>query len=121
MWRWFAVALFGLIVVALPVSAQRHGGGGGGHVASGGGFAGHASGSVHGGSFGRSSGVHVQVGNRGFGRRVTYGRRSYYPYAPYYLYAGYYGFYSDPFGYQTNDQNDDSYADAYSPAPYRED
>jgi len=124
MWRLFAVALFGLIVFALPVSAQRHGGGGGGHVASGGGFAAHASRSVQGGSFSRSSGIRVRVGNRvgnrAFGRRVSFGRRSFFPYAPYYPYADY-GFYSDPLGYQTNDQNDDSYADAYGPAPYRED
>jgi hypothetical protein len=130
MWRCLPVAILSLIVLALPVSAQRHGGGGGGgshfasgggHFASGGGFAAHSSGSVHSGSFDRASGVHVQVGNRAIGRRGISRRRSFYSYAPYYPYLGYYGFYSDLLGYQTNDSTEDSYADAYSPAPYRED
>ncbi len=118
--RWLCVATFSLILLSLPVWAQRHGGSGGAHFASGGAFAGHSSASFHSGNSGRSSGVHLRIGNPYYHPRSFYGRRSYYPYAAYYPYAGYYGWYSDPLDYQNEDQTADSYADAYSPAPYRE-
>jgi hypothetical protein len=128
--RSLCVATFSLILLALPVCAQRHGGGGGhvasgggSHVASGGGFA-HSSGSLHSGSFNRSSGVRLQVGSPAYRRRAGYGRRSYYPYYPYasyYPYGGYYGFYADPLEYQnSDDQSADSYVED-SPAPYPQD
>lgn len=132
--RWLCIAAFSLVLLAVPVWAQRHGGGGGGaHFASHGSFAAHASvghpssigrpsigrsaGAFRGGSFGRNSGVRIRTGNlyhRGF-----YGRRGYYPYAGYYPY-GYYSWYVDPL-YDTDDQ--DSYASEYnpSPVPYRDD
>jgi hypothetical protein len=132
--RWLCIAAFSLVLLAVPVWAQRHGGGGGGaHVASHGSFAAHASvghpssigrpsigrsaGAFRGGSFGRNSGVRIRTGNlyhRGF-----YGRRGYYPYAGYYPY-GYYSWYVDPL-YDTDDQ--DSYASEYNPppVPYRDD
>lgn len=116
--RWLWVAAFSLILFSLPVWAQRHGGGGGGaHFASGGRVAGHSSASFHSGSVARSSGVRLQSGNPRYRRPTSYGRRSYYPYRVY-PYAGYYGWYSDPL-YDAGDQ--DSYADAYAPAPYRDD
>jgi hypothetical protein len=116
--RWLCIATFSLILLALPVWAQRRGGGGGAHVASGGGFAGHSSGSFRSGNVSRSSGVRLRTGNPYYNRRV-YGRPGYYPYYPYagYYPYGYYGWYADPL-YDTDDQ--DSYADEYQPAPYRE-
>jgi hypothetical protein len=120
--RWLSIATFSLILLALPMLAQRRGGGGGGaHVASRGGSVGHSSvgfssGSFHSGSSGRSSGVRLRIGNPYNHRRSSYGRR-YYPYGPYYPYYGYYGWYSDPL-YDSGDQ--DAYADEYPPAPYRE-
>jgi hypothetical protein len=128
--RWFSIATFSLILLALPAWAQRRGGGGGGaHFASRGGSVGHssgghasvghASGGFHGGSFARSSGVHVRTGNRYSHHRDFYGRRGYYPY--YYPYAGYYpygyGWYDDPLDYDTSDQDQDSYAGASYQAP----
>ena len=123
--RWLYIAAFSLILLTLPVWAQRRGGGsGGGHFASGGGhsFAGHssgASGAFHGGSVSHSSGIRLRIGNPYYNRRGFYGRGyyPYYPYAGYYPY-GYYGWYADPL-YDADDQ--DSYASAYSPVPYRDD
>jgi hypothetical protein len=117
--RWVSIAAFVLILLSLPMWAQRHGGVGG-HVASGAGFAGHSSGSFHGGNPTHSSTIHLRIGNPFFRPRV-YNRRFLYPYAPYYPYFGYDGGY-DPPGYQTQD----SYGDSYSPAPssqvpYRDD
>jgi hypothetical protein len=134
--RWGYRAAFCVILLALPVWAQHRGGGGGGHFAASGGsgghssggssfagrsFAGrssvaHSSGSIRGGSLVRRPGVRVQIGNSFYQRRAVYGRRSYCPYGIYCPYLGYYGYY-DPL-YDTEDQ--DSYADAYSQAPYRE-
>jgi hypothetical protein len=119
--RWVYIATSFLIMLSLPVWAQHHGGGG--HVSSGGGFAGHSSGSFHnsgsfhGGSMGHGSGIHVRTGGSNL-RRRSLGRRSFYPYA-YYPYLGY-GWYSDPLDYQDDGQTQDSY-DSYNQAPYRED
>ncbi len=130
--RWVSIATFSLILLALPVWAQRRGGGGGAHFASGGGSAVHSSGvhssgmrssgSFRGGSFGRSSGVRIRTGNPYYNYRGFYGRRgyySYYPYAGYYPY-GYYGWYDDPLAYNTDSEDQDSYAAASYPAPYPE-
>ncbi len=132
--RWVSIATFSLILVALPVWAQRHGGGGGGgaHFASRGGSAIHSSGihssgirssgSFRGGSFGRGSGIRIRTGNRYYNQRGFYGRRGYspyYPYAGYYPY-GYYGWYDDPLAYNTDSEDQDSYAGASYPAPYPE-
>jgi hypothetical protein len=132
--RFLYLATFSLILLSLPLWAQRHGGGGGAHFASGQSFAGHSSGSFHGGSsagsslgysragsYGRGSGVHVRTGSI-YGRRGFYGRRGYYPYYPYayYPYLGDYGFYSDSYGDQDSYANE-NYANADYPPPYRED
>ena len=133
--RWLSIATFSLILLALPVWAQRRGGGGGGHFASGGGgahfasrggFAGHSSGAFRGGSFGRGSGVRIRTGNRYYNRRGLYGRRGY-PYwgYPYYGYGGYYpwdyyGWDDDSLAYNTDNEDQDSYAGAAYPAPYPE-
>lgn len=115
--RWLSIAAFSLILLTLPVWAQRHGGGGSGaHFASRGGSAIHSSGAFHSGSFSHSSGIRFRTGNPYHHHRAFYGRRPYYPYAAYYPY-GYYGWYADPF-YDTGDR--DSYAEEYRPAPYRE-
>jgi hypothetical protein len=123
--RWLSIAAFSLVLLALPVWAQRHGGGGGGgaHFAARGGSAVHSSvsssvhssGAFRGSSGGRSSGVHLRIGNPYYSHRGSYGRRSYYPYAAYYPY---YGWYSDPL-YDAGDQ--DSNANADVPVPYRDD
>lgn len=127
--RWLYIATFSLILLALPLLAQHRGGGGGhisggggAHIASHGGFSGHSSavhsaGAFHGGSVVRGSGVRFRTGNPYHYHRGLYGRRGYYPYAGYYPYD-YYGWYSDPL-YDSGDQ--DSYAEEYRPAPYRED
>ena len=119
--RWLAIATFSLVLLALPVWAQRHGGSGGGgaHFASRGGSAGHSSSSAafHGGSFSRSSGIHLRTVNPHDNRRGFYARRGYYPYYPN---AGYYPYgYYNALDYDTGDQ--DSYAGASYPAPYSED
>ncbi len=118
--RCLGIATLSLILLALPVWAQRRGGGGGGaHFASRGSFAGHSissSGSLHSGNSGRSSGIRLRIGNPYYHHRVSYGRR-YYPYSAYYPY-GYYGWYADPL-YDTGDQ--DAYAEEYRSVPYRED
>jgi hypothetical protein len=139
--RWSCIAAVSLMVMAMPLWAQRHGGGGGGGFGSHGVSAGHSSlarssagqssagrsysgrpysvrssSAVRGGSFGRnSSGVRVRTGNpysRGF-----YGRRGYNPYVGYYPY-GYSSWYADPL-YDTNDQ--DAYAGEYNAAPDADD
>lgn len=123
--RWLSIATSSLILLALPMWAQHRGGGGGGaHVASHGGFsvhspAGHVSGAFRGGGFGGGSGVHFRTGRPDHHHRGSYGRRGYHPYYPYASYYpyGYYGWYSDPL-YDSGDQ--DSYAEEYPPAPYRE-
>lgn len=116
--RWSYIATFCLILLTLPAWAQRRGGGGA-HMASGGaasrGFAGHSSGafrggslhggSIHGGNLGRGSGVRVRIGNS-YGH---YGRRSY----PYYPYLGY----AWDFDSDTDQSDQDAYADSYAPAP----
>ena len=99
--RWLSIATFSLILLALPLWAQRRGGGGGGgaHFASRGGSAVHSSGvhssgvhssgmhssgirsagSFRGGSFGRGSGIRIRTGNPYYNRRGFYGRRGYTP------------------------------------------
>jgi len=129
-----SIATLSLILLALPVWAQRRGGGGGGggaHYSSRGGSAIHTSGvyssgihssdSYRGGSFGHSSGIRIRTGNpyynyRGYYRRGYY---FYYPYAGYYPY-GYYGWYDDSLGYNTDNEDQDSYAGASYAAPYPE-
>ncbi len=119
--RLMYIATF-FLMLSLPVWAQ-HRGGGGGHISSGGGFAGHPSGSFHNsGSFhgvgvGHGSGVHVRSGGSNL-RRRSFGR-PFYSYG-YYPYLGYYGWYSDPMDSQDDGQTQDSY-DSYNQAPYRED
>jgi hypothetical protein len=123
--RWLYIATFSLILLSLPVWAQRRGGGGGAHFASGGG---HASASFHSpsasyrsGRVARGSSVIVRGGNPSYRRRVFYGSRFYYPYGAY----PYYGWYYDPLysqgDYQSDDQTADSYADSYGPAPNPDD
>jgi hypothetical protein len=136
--RWLSIATFSLILLALPVWAQRRGGSGGGgaHFASRGGSAvhssgmhssgvlssgGRSSGSFRGGSFSRRSGVRIRTGNPYYNYRGFYGRgySSYYPYAGYYPY-GYYGWYDNSLAYNTDNEDQDSYAGASYPAPYPE-
>ena len=136
--RWLSIATFSLILLALPVWAQRRGGGGGGgahfasggggtHFASRGGFAGHSSSAFRGGGFGRGSGVRIRTGNRYYNRHGFYGRGGY-PYwrYPYYGYGGYYpwGYYGwddDSLAYNTDNEDQDAYASAaYPPPPYPE-
>jgi hypothetical protein len=118
--RWLLVATFSLVLLSLPVWAQRRGAGGGAHFGAGGGSAGHSSGAVHSGNVGRSSTINLRIGNPFYHYRTYYGRSSYYPYYryPYAAYYPYYGWYSDPL-YDTSDQ--DSYASSYSPSPSRDD
>jgi hypothetical protein len=130
--RWLSIAALSLILMALPVWAQRSGGGGsrgggGAHFASRGGSSAHSSfsGAVRSGSFGRTSGVHLRTGIPYHGNRGSYGRRryySYYPYAGYYPY-GLYGWYDDPLAYDdTGNEDQDVYASSYPayPTPYSE-
>jgi len=123
--RWVSVATFGLVLLALPMWAQRHGGGG--SYAASGGFASRPAGSFHGSSFSHGSGAGLHSGNsyRGSYRRnrgISV-RNFRYPYG-YYPYLGYYGAY-DPYDYssdnQTDDQTQDVYANAAPQVPYRED
>jgi hypothetical protein len=131
--RWLSIAAFSLILLALPVWAQRHGGGGGGgHFASRGGSAIHSSGSYssgvrssgsyRGGSFGRGSGIRNRTGNRYYNQRGIYGRRGYYPYYPYagYYPYGYYDGYDNSLAYNSDNQDQDAYAGTSYPAPYPE-
>lgn len=134
--RWLSIATLSLILLALPVWAQRRGGGGGGggaHSASRGGsamhFSGssgiHSSGSFRGGGFGRGTGVRIRTGNPYYNRRGFYGR-GVYPYwgYPYYGYGGYYpwnyyGWDDDSLAYNTDNEDQDAYASAaYPPPPY---
>jgi len=123
--RWLSIATFSLILLALPMWAQRRGGGGGAHFASHGGSAlhssgVHASGAFHRGGFGHGSGFHGQGGNRFYHHHRDFDRqRGYYPYYPYagYYPYGYSGWYNDPFFYDTENQDQDSYAGASYPAP----
>ena len=135
--RWLSIATFSLVLLALPVWAQRRGGGGGGgsaHYSSRGGSAVHSSGiyssgvrssgSYRGGSYGRSSGVRIRTGNPYYynNYRGSYGRRGYYfyyPYAGYYPY-GYYGWYDNSLAYNADNEDQDAYAGASYPAPYPE-
>ena len=134
--RWWSIATFSLILLTLPVWAQHRGGGGGhsggggghfggggAHFASHGGFAGHssavhASGGFRGGGFGRGSGIHGRTGNRFHHHHGFDGRRGFYPYYPYASYYpyGYYG-YDDPFFYDTENEDQDSYASVPYQAP----
>jgi hypothetical protein len=124
--RWLSIAALSLILMALPVWAQRSGGGGhgggGAHFASRGGSGIHSSssslGAFHGGSLGRSSGVRVRIGSPYYHRGFD-GRRGYYPYYPYWGYYPY-GWYDDPLAYHSQGDQD-VYADASYPAPYPED
>jgi len=130
--RWLYIATFSLILLALPVWAQRRGGGGGAHFASGGGHPSASfhspSASFHSGSFGRGSSIGgsrivVRSGNPNVRRRVFYGSRFFYPYGAYYPYYGWYGPYDyqsdSQADYQSNYQTGDSSA-GYS-GPYRDD
>src|SRR5208282_4777394 len=129
--RWSSIAAFSLILLTLPVWAQRGGRGGGGgahfsgggsaHVASGSGhsFGVRSSSAIHGGSIGRSSGVRVRTRTTYYTRRGSYRRG--YPYAAYYPW-GYYPWYSGLWDDNSGDQ--DSYAAGAAPvypAPYAED
>jgi len=123
--RWLSVSALGLIMLALPVWAQRHGGGGGGsHFSSSGA---HSSIAFRSGSFSRgssvhgSSGIHVRTGNPYYNRGVY--RRGYYPYFPYgsYYPYGYYGW-DNSFYDDSGDQ--DAYASNAAPSypgPYADD
>ncbi len=121
--RWMPIAALSLILIALPVWAQRGGRGsaGGAHFASSGS---HSSGSFHSGGFsghsfsGRGSGTRVR-GGRSYYYRGYYGRRGYYPYYGYYPY-GDYGWYDDPLAYDSQ-QDQDVYASTAYPVPYAED
>jgi hypothetical protein len=104
--RWLSRAAFGLVLIALPVWAQRGGhGGGGAHFSSHGGSAMHSSGSgaFRGGSVGHSGGVRIRTGNPyhnySYNYRGYYGRRGY----PYYGW-GYY-----PWGWDWWDDNSSGY------------
>jgi hypothetical protein len=133
--RWLSIATFSLILFTLPLWAQHRGGGGGhfgggsphfsgggAHFASHSGFAGHslamhASGAFRGGGFGRGSGIHGRRGNRFHHHRDFDGRRGFYPYYPYASYYPYgdYG-YEDPFFYDTENEDQDSYASDQAPS-----
>jgi hypothetical protein len=134
--RWLSRAAFGLVLIALPVWAQRggHGGGGGGaHFSSHGGSAMHSSmhssgsSAFRGGSVGHSGGVRTRTGNRY--HNYTYNYRGYYGRGGYPYYGwGYYpwgwdGWYDNSSNYDSGDQDQDSYAGSYqapAPAPYPE-
>jgi hypothetical protein len=117
------VATLSLALVASPAWAQHRGGGSsGGHFASsssaGHSSVGHSPAAFHSSGFSRSSGVRIRTGNPSFRRRIFVGSRFYYPYGSYYPY---YGWYSDPLGYQNDDQSSDLYADANNPGPSSDD
>jgi hypothetical protein len=114
--RWLSIAAFGLILLSLPMWAQRRGGGA---HSSAGGFAAHSSGSFRSGNFAHNSGVNLRIG-RPFDRRRAFhrtlnGRRFFFPY------GAYYPWYADSFDYQNDDQTADSYAGTDYSGPYRED
>jgi hypothetical protein len=116
--RWMPIAALSLILIALPVWAQRGGRGsaGGAHISSGGG---HSSASFHSGGFSGhgSGGIRVRGRSSNYNRGF-YGRRGYYPYYAYYPY-GYYGWYDDSLAYDAQ-PDQDVYASAPYPAPYPE-
>jgi hypothetical protein len=126
--RWLSVSALGLILLALPVWAQRHGGGGGGsHFSSSGAHSNIAFRAGSSGSFSRgssihgSSGIRVRTGNPYYNRGVY--RRGYYPYFPYgsYYPYGYYGWDNSIYD-DSGDQ--DAYAANAAPAysgPYADD
>ena len=126
--RWLSVSALGLILLALPVWAQRHGGGGGGsHFSSSGEHSNIAFRAGSSGSFSRgssihgSSGIRVRTGNPYYNRGAY--RRGYYPYFPYgsYYPYGYYGW-DNSFYDDSGDQ--DAYAANAAPAysgPYADD
>ncbi len=128
--RWLCIATFSLMLLSLPLWAQRRGGGSG-HAVSRGSFSSHSSasahGSFHGVNSGRGTGINLRIGDPFRHNRSFHGRRGYYPYYPYYAgyYPyGYYGWYNDPFFYDTGNEDQDSYASYQAPsypAPYRED
>jgi hypothetical protein len=123
-----SVSALGLILLALPVWAQRHGGGGGGsHFSSSGAHSNIAFRAGSSGSFSRgasirgSSGIRVRTGNPYYNRGVY--RRGYYPYFPYgsYYPYGYYGWDNSIYD-DSGDQ--DAYAANAAPAysgPYADD
>jgi len=131
--RWLSRAAFGLVLLALPLWAQRggHGGGGGGahfssHGTAHGGSAMHSSGSgaFRGGSVAHSGGVRIRTGNRyhTYNYRGYYGRGGYPYYAWGYYPLGWDGWYDSSLGYDSGDQDQD-YAGFYqAPAttPYPE-
>jgi hypothetical protein len=127
--RWLSRAAFGLVLIALPVWAQRGGGhsrGGGAHFSSHGGSAMHSSmhssgsGAFRGGGIAHGGGVRIRNGYPYHNYRGYYGRRGY----PYYGW-GYYpwgwdGWYDNSLNYDSGDQDQD-YAGFYqAPAPYQE-
>ena len=126
--RWLSVSALGLILLALPVWAQRHGGGGGGsHFSSSGAHSNIAFRAGSSGSFSRgasihgSSGIRVRTGNPYYNRGAY--RRGYYPYFPYgsYYPYGYYGWDNSIYD-DSGDQ--DAYAANAAPAysgPYADD
>jgi hypothetical protein len=131
--RWLSRAAFGLMLLALPVWAQRGGhGGGGGHSGGGGGAhfssshggsAMHSSGSgaFRGGSIAHSGGVRIRSGNPYYNYR-GYGRRGYPYYAWGYYPWGWDGWYDNSSNYDSVDQ-DQNYAGFYqapASAPYPE-
>jgi hypothetical protein len=120
--RWLYIATCGLMLLSLPLWAQRRGGGGGTHFASSGGHASAAfhgsSNSFRGGGFARGSSGIVRGGHLNSRRRVFYGSRFHYPYGAYYPYNDwYYDPLYDQGGYQADDQAANSYTDSYGPAP----
>jgi hypothetical protein len=130
--RWLYIAAFSLILLSLPMWAQRRGGSAhSSSMGSSGGFAAHSSGPAYSGNFSHGSSTHVWTGNHynyhyrypgtSYGRRYYYPYGAYYPYAAYYPYGGYYGWYPDSGNYQNDDQSADSYADSNYPGPYRSD
>jgi uncharacterized membrane protein YgcG len=123
--RCLSIAALTLILLALPLWAQRGGRVGGSHATSHGGFSGHSSGGFHsGGGFHGGGGFVAGGGSRNHTSRSYYtyrasnrGRGSY-PYLGYYPW-GYYGAYDGPLAYdaQNSDGDQDAYA-AYQPPAY---
>jgi hypothetical protein len=125
--RCLSIAALTLILLALPLWAQRRGGGSGGsHVASHGGFSGHSSSGFHsggshsGGGFAHAGGSRIHNSRSYFTYRGLNRGRGYYPYLGYYPW-GYYGPYDGPLAYdsQNSDGDQDAYA-AYQPPAYPE-
>jgi hypothetical protein len=113
--RCLSIAALTLILLALPLWAQRRGGGGS-HSTSHGGFSAHSSGSFHSGGFHSGAGFANGGGSRNHSRSYYAYRglnrgRGYYPYLGYYPW-GYYGAYDGPLAYDS--QNSDGDQDAYA-------